>query len=410
MHYEPQLSFFRRLLKDLNISSCIVDDPSQSIPPEIDLHLRSYLFRLDDYAAFLQNSMLQAREKTLYRFFDEYGCNYLFLRLPETDRFFFIGPYLLSLPSDAWLGSKLEELKLSPDAVNWLRLYYASLPLMEDENLLLTMANTLAGHLWGTAEAYGMEYLDYAIHDRHMPIPYAPSSGEGYESGLGLSALEMNYANENQLIEAVSKGRLHLVTAAASTVFNNGAEQRLADSIRDRKNNLVILKTLLRKAAEYGGVHPWHIHRLSSYYAEQIENSRTIRQTLSLQEQMIRSFCLLVKKHSLSKYSYYVGQVITLVQYDLTADLRLKTIAERLKVNGSYLSRLFHQEYGCTLTQFIHAQRMDHGMSLLQLTDQPVQDVAAECGVQDVNYFIKLFKKHTGLTPAQFRENRRNER
>ena len=410
MNYDAQLTFFCQLLKDMNISSCILSNPSESIPPDIDLRLRSSLFQLDNYASFLQNSMSQAQEKTLYRFFDEYRCNYIFLRLPDSERYFFIGPYLLTLPSDQWINSKLRELGLPGETSGWMRLYYASLPLIEDENLLLTMANTLAKHLWGTPEQYAMEYVDYAIHDRYEPIPYVPSISEVVDGTPELSRLEQNYANENQLIDAVSKGKLHLVTAVASTVFNNGAEQRLEDSLRDRKNNLVILKTLLRKAAEYGGVHPWHIHRLSSRYADQIENIRSIKQSYALQEQMIRSYCQLVRQYSLSKYSYYVGQTITLVQFDPSADLRLKTIADQLKVNSSYLSRLFHQEYGCTLTQFINSQRINHGMSLLQLTDQSVQDVAAACGIQDVNYFIKLFKKQTGLTPMQFRISNRNER
>jgi AraC-like DNA-binding protein len=34
-----------------------------------------------------------------------------------------------------------------------------------------------------------------------------------------------------------------------------------------------------------------------------------------------------------------------------------------------------------------------------------VQDIASECGIQDVNYFIKLFKRQTGLTPNQYRRN-----
>ena len=409
MNYEAQLSFFRQLLKDMNISSCILSNPSKMIPPDIDLRLRSSLFQLDNYASFLQNSMSQSREKTLYRFFDEYRCNYIFFRLPDSERYLFIGPYLLSIPSDQWIKGKLCELSLSDETTGWMRLYYASLPLIEDENLLLTMANTLAKHLWGTPEAYAMEYVDYVIHDRYESIPYTLSITEGFEDTPELTRLEQNYANENQLIDAVSKGKLHLVTAVASTVFNNGAEQRLDDSLRDRKNNLVILKTLLRKAAEYGGVHPWHIHRLSSRYADQIENIRSIKQSYALQEQMIRSFCQLVRQYSLSKYSYYVGQTITLVQFDPAADLRLKTIADQLKVNSSYLSRLFHQEYGCTLTHFINSQRISHGMSLLQLTDRSVQDIAASCGIQDVNYFIKLFKKQTGLTPMQFRTSNRNE-
>ena len=404
MEYALQLSFLRKLLKDMNVSSCVLENPDQQIPPEIDLFLRSELFGLSNYAIYLQNSMSQAKNNTLYRFHDEHDCNYIFLRLPKPDTYFFIGPYLLALPSERRIGQKAASLGLTQEQTDRLQLYYTTLPLIDDENLLLSMANTFASEIWGSPEQYAMEYVDYAIPDRYEPIPFSSTPGQSDAHTIDLSALEHNYASENLLMEAVNKGKLHLVTAAASTVFNNGAEPRLNDSLRDRKNYLVILKTLLRKAAEYGGVHPIHLHRLSSHYAGLIENARTIKQSISLQESMIRDFCQLVKRHSLSKYSYYVGQTITLIQYDLTADLKLKTIADRLNVNSSYLSALFHKEVGCTLTEYINKQRIERSVHLLQLTSKSVQEIAAECGFQDVNYFIKLFKKQTGFTPKQYRE------
>lgn len=403
MEFKPQLSFLQSLLKDLNISTCVIENPGKRIPPEIDLNLRAELFGLSNYATFLQNSMSQAKENTVYRFYDEYDCNYIFLRLPEPDSYFYIGPYLLALPAEQQITQKAASLALTQEQTDRMRLYYASLPLIEDENLLLTMANTFARHLWGSSEQYVIEYVDYAIPDRYAPIPYSASPVQSTEQISDLSALEHNYANENLLMEAVSKGKLNMVTAVASTVFNNGTNL-LNDSLRDRKNNLIILKTLLRKAAEYGGVHPMHLHRLSSHYAGLIENTRTIKHSLSLQEDMIRDFCQLVKRHSLSRYSHYVGQAITMVQYDLTADLKLKTIAEKLNVNSSYLSTLFHKELGCTLTDYINRQRIERSLHLLRLTSKPIQEIATECGIHDVNYFIKLFKKQTGFTPNRYRE------
>jgi AraC-like DNA-binding protein len=89
---------------------------------------------------------------------------------------------------------------------------------------------------------------------------------------------------------------------------------------------------------------------------------------------------------------------------DLTADLGLKTIAQKLNVNSSYLSTLFRTECGCTLTEYVTRERIDRGIYLLQRTEKSVQEIAAECGIQDANYFIKLFKKLTGLTPGRYRE------
>ena len=405
MDYHTQLHFFQQLLKGMHISSCIIENPEDRIPPAIDLGLRAHLFNLDNYTPFLQNSMKEAKDNTVYRFYDEYDCNYIFLRLPEkTDTYFYIGPYLLSIPEIKHIENKIQQLGLHTDLIHRMELYYSELPLIEDENLLLNMTNTLANYLWGSPEQYSMEYVDYAIPDRYEPISVSQINQQLIDNSLSLSSLEHNYNDENQLINAVSKGKLHLVTAIASSVSHSGTQSRQTDSLRVRKNDLIILKTLLRKAAEYGGVHPFHIHRLSSHYAYQIEHVHTIKESLLLQEDMIRNFCQLVKQHSLSKYSYYVGQAITLVQYDLTADLSLKAIAEKLNVNASYLSTLFHKEYGSTLTEFVNIQRIERAIALLRMTSKSVQEIATDCGIHDTNYFIKLFKKHTGITPHRFRD------
>ncbi len=404
MKYYRNLEFFQKLLAGMHISSCIVKNPTLEIPIEIDLRLRASLFGLNNYNTFFDNSMYEAKTNTIYRFFDEYDCSYIFLQLPhtQTPAFFFVGPYLLDIPSKERIDKKATLLKLTFEQTEQMQRYYTKLPLIEDENILLTMMNALGKELW-EQEKYDIEYIEYAILDHHKPISVRKHSTLQAPTP-DLSDLEAGYANENFLIDAVSKGKLHLVTTVTSSVFNNGSSAVLTDSLRMRKNNLIILKTLLRKAAEYGGVHPIHINELSNHFAIQIENIRTMKQSLRLQEEMIRSYCLLVKQHSLTNYSYYVGKAITLVQYDLSADLRLKTIAEKLNVNASYLSALFHKEYGCTLTEFITKQRIDHGITLLQTTRKTVQDIAGECGIPDTTYFIKLFKKQTGFTPNQYRE------
>ncbi len=405
MRYETQLTFFRSILRDLKLASCMVSSPAQCIPAEIDLGLRRDLFGTENYAQFLENDMMQAKSRTIYCFFDEYDCKYIFFQLPETDppTFFFIGPYLLQMPTRQWLSHRGEILQLNENQQQQMELSYTRLPILEEESWLLSMTKSLIAAIDSQHPQYAVEYIQYQIPDRHSPIVSTSIAGGTEYPELNLSALEQNYASEKLLMEAVSKGKLHLLTTAA-TVYHNGAHARLTDSLRDRKNYLIILKTLLRKAAEYGGVHPLHIHRLSSRYADEIESIRTVKQSLRLQEDMIRSYCLLVKNHSLSQYSYYVGQVITLVQYDLTADLSLKTIAGKLNVNPSYLSDLFHREYGCTLTAFITKERIDHGIRLLQTTTRPVQQIATECGIPNTNYFIKRFKAQTGMTPNQYRE------
>lgn len=403
MGYEAQLQFVQDFLEKLHIASCMITEPESNIPAEVDLGLRSLLFQADNYYTILENSLQEAKDRTIYRFVDEYGCGYIFLRLPD-GTCFYIGPYLMQLPSRESVEARAKSMNLSDTKKKQLSIYYNDLPVIEDENWLLTLANTLAAAIWGGEGQYSMEYIDYEICDRRVPLPVTGNDADPYDAPMSLSVLEANYAREAQLMEAVSKGQLHLVTADASTVFNNGTEQRLSDSLRNRKNYLIILKTLLRKAAEQGGVHPLHIHRLTGTYAQKIERIRTIRESLKLQEDMIRDYCLLVKNHSLTRYSYYVGKAITLVHYDLAADLSLRAIADQLNVNSSYLSKLFHHECGCTLTEYVNRSRVERAAVLLHNGNRTIHDIANECGFQDVTYFIRVFKKYAGITPAAYRD------
>lgn len=404
-----QLSFFASILRELFISSTLLENPESYITPEVDLHLREELFECDNYALYLKNTFAEVKDKTVYRFFDEYDCHYVFLKTSENENtYFFAGPYLTDIPSRDRIES-LTRLTDEVQTVDFLMRYYSSLPIIEDENYLLSMMTALAKELWGAESGISMEYIDYAIPDDTTPIEHSSVGRTLTETKLDLRTLEQNYENEKILMEAVSSGKLHRLNAVASSVYTNGAEERLPDSLRDRKNYLIILKTLLRKAAEYGGVHPLHIHRISSDFANDIENLHTVRESLILQENMIRSYCLLVKKYSLKKYSLFVSRAITLVQYDLTADLSLGAIASKLNVNASYLSDLFHRECGMTLTEYVAKERVDHAVHLLNNTKKTVQEVAAECGILDASYFTKLFKKRIGVTPNQYREEFQNK-
>lgn len=405
------VAFTKELLKKLHISSHMIENPTQTISDEIDGGLRSMLFGETNYAKLLINSPLEAKENAIYRFFDEYQCNYIFFRIPEKDaqRYFFVGPYLPALPKQEFLEKKVRQLSLSTERAEQLEQYYRNLPIVEDENVLLSIMDTLGCFVFGGEDRFNMEFVSYEIPDRRRPV-YASAVFEKIEpaeteSALTLEILEQNYENERQLMEAVSKGKLNRVDVITSAVLNQGTEQRLPDSLRNRKNYLVILNTLLRKAAEYGDVHPYHINRLSSDFAKKIEALYSVESSLELQKEMIRRYCLLVKEYSLKKYSHLIGRVITLISYDLSADLSLKQIAVRMNVNASYLCAAFKKECGETLTDYVNRKRMEAAAQILSHTDKQIQSVAAECGILDVNYFIKLFKKHYGITPTQYRRS-----
>lgn len=223
-----------------------------------------------------------------------------------------------------------------------------------------------------------------------------------------LKSIELRYEKENIFIQAVSQGNIkkceEMLNASKFTFLD---EKRTDDPIRNLKNYSIILNTLLRKAAEHGKVHPYYIDKISSDFAWKIEKLSSVEDGKKLHYTMIHTYCKLVKLHALKDHSPMIQKLTTRIDADLTADLSLHTQAEELGVNASYLSVLFKKEVGTTYINYVNNKRVEYAKHLLTTTNQQVQNIAQRCGILDLNYFSKMFKKYTGVTPVRYREMNR---
>lgn len=131
---------------------------------------------------------------------------------------------------------------------------------------------------------------------------------------------------------------------------------------------------------------------------------RSIHEGMPLMRDMIQSYSILVEHHTLKHYSLLIQKVMARIHSDLADDLSLRTLAKAFHINASYLSALFRKETGTTLTHYVNHSRMEYAASLLQATDLPVKQIAQCCGIHDVNYFTKTFKKYQGKAPKEYRK------
>ncbi len=83
----------------------------------------------------------------------------------------------------------------------------------------------------------------------------------------------------------------------------------------------------------------------------------------------------------------------------------LEGISEMLHVNPTYLSREFHRRFGITLGDHLTSVRIEQAKKLLALTSIPIKNISFNVGYSDPNYFARVFKRETGLTPLKYRKN-----
>ena len=215
--------------------------------------------------------------------------------------------------------------------------------------------------------------------------------------------LETRYAFENELMRAVALGQQHKVSLLVNTFKEEMFERRTQDSVRNVKNYCIILNTLLRKAAEKGGVHPIYIDRLSSGFALKIERAGESGVLHRLMPEMFSAYCRLVYKHTTRRYCPLVEKTVLVIDSDISAELSLASLAEKQGVSAGHLATTFKREIGKTVSEYIKDKRMEYAMHLLSTTHLQVQTVALHCGIMDVQYFSKMFNKKTGKTPKEYR-------
>ena len=163
------------------------------------------------------------------------------------------------------------------------------------------------------------------------------------------------------------------------------------------------MNTLLRKAAERGGVHPVYLNKTSSLFARKIEQLSTLENVKPLMADMFHTYCRLVNKHASKDYSPIVQKAVIAIDSDPSVELNLHILAQKLNVSNVYLSSVFKKETGKTITEYIRDKRLAYAMYLLECTNLQIQTIALHCGMVDIHYFSKQFKRHTGKTPSQYR-------
>lgn len=98
-----------------------------------------------------------------------------------------------------------------------------------------------------------------------------------------------------------------------------------------------------------------------------------------------------------------VEQVCRCVLENIDQEMSLQRVADMIFMNRTYISEAFKQKAGISFTEYLNTAKMERAKMLLMQASLRNYEIAELLGFKDVEYFGKLFKKHTGYTPTQYR-------
>ena len=102
--------------------------------------------------------------------------------------------------------------------------------------------------------------------------------------------------------------------------------------------------------------------------------------------------------------SKQVAQCIDYIYDHLHARITVEELAEHVKLNTSYLSRLFKKEVGTSISEYIRRQKLETAKNMLVYSDYRPAQIASTLAFPSQSYFTEIFHKYTGLTPKEYRK------
>ncbi len=117
-----------------------------------------------------------------------------------------------------------------------------------------------------------------------------------------------------------------------------------------------------------------------------------------------------IPRESSAFQNEHVRAVQRLIRSEAGRELTLTSAAEVLGLNPSYLSRVLKEKTGRTFMDFITEARIESSREMLLNTDLKVEEISDKIGYSNANYFIKIFRRHNGVTPGEYRKLNRQPR
>jgi len=173
--------------------------------------------------------------------------------------------------------------------------------------------------------------------------------------------------------------------------------------INSLKYSLVGSCTLFTRALIEAGLDTETSFILSDYYINLIDETTTPDGVQALEYKMLNDFIKILKKYKENIYNSLINRVICHIKKNVENNLSLQEISSYVHVHPNYLSAAFKKEVGKTLTEYSNGLRIAAIKQYMSNTDVSINEISYTFNFSHVTYFCRFFKKLTGLTPKDYR-------
>lgn len=217
------------------------------------------------------------------------------------------------------------------------------------------------------------------------------------------------YQSEFEFYAAVRSGDVARVRELCEENFEGKQEGwgKLSNNpLQNLKYHFAITAAMIARQCIVGGMELSDSYSLSDFYIRKVDESKRSSEITDLHKAMCVDYAKkmrALKKKTIT--SMPVAKVIDYIYDHLHTRITLEELADYSGLNSSYLSRLFKEETGMTVSRYIRHQKIETSKNMLIYSEFQVSQIAQILAFPSQSYFAEIFKKETGFTPMEYKRN-----
>lgn len=221
------------------------------------------------------------------------------------------------------------------------------------------------------------------------------------ESGM----VRLSYEQEMEFYSAVASGDIKRVKELYTPLTVEGYGVLSKDPVRNLKYHIVIAIALIARFCIDRGMPTETAYTISDIFINHVDNCDDTKELEEIHRQTFVEYAQRMKLiNAGSAYSKNILRCLDIIHENIHSGIKVSEIAEKLDISPQYLSKLFKKEVGMTISDFIMDKRIQAAKNMLLFSDHSPLDICNYLNFSSHSHFIAAFKKHTGMTPRQYRE------
>ena len=219
------------------------------------------------------------------------------------------------------------------------------------------------------------------------------------------------YDQEMREFGSIENGDLIQLEKSLQEDYDGTIGTLAKDPLRNLKNLGIVLVTLASRAAIRGGISPEISFSLSDSYIQQIEECKDLALVAPLAHKAEFQYAEMVheikekQKGILKKQKNpRINKCKDFIFSHLHDRITLEDLAVEADCNPNYLSQLFKECEGISISGYILQEKINRAKNLLIYSDYSYIEIATYLGFSSQSHLGTQFKKHTGYTLRQYRE------